>query len=279
VRRIFTLAVMAMLASASGCGGSEGRSSSRREANSPTTVNFIGDTTTTRSRGGSSARTGTDRTQNGSPKTTARPVDRHGAPAVGRYVYDTTLTTNARTETGYSSYDVADNRPVSDGFETFETWGEKGAFDRVLARWRRSGRTVEIEQLKVGRSVSPSCDWTPDYLDMKLPLAPGTKWSATTACDEGHDLSRERSFSAEVAGTERVDVGGVPVDTVVIRRVVSSTTHAGAHLLRTDESYTDKFAPSVNLLVQTTGTETKLFDGVPQQVTTRSRKLQSLRAA
>jgi hypothetical protein len=283
MKRIVVIATIALFV-VTACGGSGKGSKAKDSAKGSTTTAtlFGGDSpllgeggTTGGTSGGSGRSTTTSKGAKGSTSSTA-PVDRHGGPRPGTYQYDETLADAKNSTHGNVGFQVIDDRAIGDGWRSITTWVEGKKANRMLVTWRLSGRTVEFEQDAQGKSVSPLCDWTPDYLDLATPLKVGAKWSATSTCDQGHTVTKDRVFTGEVTGTDKVSVAGTSVDVFVIHRKVSSTSHIGDHRIRRDEDYTDRFAPSVGLLIQSSGTDTDFLDGVPKGIVTRTRSLQSL---
>lgn len=90
---------------------------------------------------------------------------------------------------------------------------EEGTLDNEVS-WRSDGLYI-LETTVIGGK----CDWQPDSLQLRLPLAAGVTWTSESSCTAETDFGTfdiKRKLTAKVNGKQRVTVAGEAVDVWVI---------------------------------------------------------------
>lgn len=123
------------------------------------------------------------------------------------------------------------------------------------AVWRSDGLILLRSSFSFGQTTG-ECDWDPDFLQLKLPLAKGVAWQMKSSCMVTgfgpSPLLLERTLDAKVVDLRRVRVAGTAVDVWVLE----STDHieiAGRVIRQTG---TASFSPRHGVVVSSSGTAT-----------------------
>jgi hypothetical protein len=97
------------------------------------------------------------------------------------------------------------------------------------------------------------CDWSPDYLEMQLPLSKGAQWAADTSCMVSgatpQPVPVTRKTTKKVTDARRVQVAGGEV----MVWVIESVDHFDFAGNSADSTATDYFSPKLGMTVRTTG--------------------------
>ena len=166
---------------------------------------------------------------------------------------------------------------VDDGKETYDvSWkvedaGKSGEETRVLmtakggnstriehASFKSDGYLIRLNTFDSGGGPY-DCDWEPDVVEFRFPLATGLEWANDARCKitvASGTADARQTDTAKVTGTEQVDVGGEKVVVWVIERTRKSEFVGGGNTVIRETVSRELFAPSHGLVVLVTGTET-----------------------
>jgi hypothetical protein len=199
-----------------------------------------------------------------SSTTTASPSAATTAP--------TAATTSAPPKTAASSISATAAPPkpgdyryrvVSDGETTEETTRisdggsgrqtERGEEVSSEVAWRGDGKFI-LETTFGQPPESFRCDWNPDVLEYKFPMAAGTSWSIKGSCSPGPGVTIEFDATSRVAGAERIAVAGQNVNTWVVRSEGTLTFRTPQETATQTITSDDRFSPEHGLSVRSTET-------------------------
>jgi len=154
-------------------------------------------------------------------------------------------------------------REVSDGETTEETVRitDRGGGRQTEAEtdfssevaWRSDGKYI-LESTFGQPPQGFRCDWNPDVLEYKLPLAQGTSWRAAQSCTAAQGFTIEFDSASRVTGAERVRVAGQDVDTWVIRSEGTLTFRTPQGSSTQNLTSDNHFSPEHGLSVKSTET-------------------------
>jgi hypothetical protein len=124
----------------------------------------------------------------------------------------------ARGDTAEATTTVEDKG--SDNFGRNQVVSMKGGgFDSTSdVSWRSNSVVVSRSTFTFGETRS-ECDWDPDFVQARLPLANGVAWQSTSSCATtfaGTPVVIKRALTAKVVDLRRVRIAGQPVDAWVI---------------------------------------------------------------
>ncbi|MEX0875758.1 MAG: hypothetical protein WD646_00805 [Actinomycetota bacterium] len=174
-------------------------------------------------------------------------------PRAGVYTYK---------ETGDGRF-TRSSRRISDNGPGKQREGQGDIVTDV--NWKATGKY--IAKLTFGNI---ECNFEPDILEIKLPLAAGSAWDIDGDCDIAPGVSMEFSGTSRVTGTERLSIGGTLVDTWKLRSSARITVNAGGDTSEQHITSDDHFAPAAGLYVRSTTktTGSDPFTGEPSDSTT-----------
>lgn len=189
----------------------------------------------------------------GASTAAARPF---GAPKPGQYRYRYS-TSGGRSEPRSEEQvlKIEDLEVSASQVRQSMTLDAKGGSGRQEVVWRSDGNYLMKEGGKSGET-EVECDWEPDILNRKLPLAKGAEWSYDTTCTftiQGVNGNRHRTGKARVTDRRRVDVAGQSVDAFVIDQTFTETASFGEFTANTESSSTDYFSAEHGLSVKSVG--------------------------
>lgn len=194
---------------------------------------------------------------------------------VGTYTYDNTIdgSTSEGTMTVEAKAGSADETR-----QTQTLKGEQGSLKNEVF-WRADGVYLASSAGSNG-GIGGECNWEPDLLTLRLPVAKGTSWTADSACSGTSPYgpySLKAHFEGTVRGTARVAVGDQHVDVWVIdgkQHVEINSTYQGQPIkLVQDSTSTAFFAPTRGLVVREESTaESSGPQGSRTQTTVRQLK-------
>ena len=101
------------------------------------------------------------------------------------------------------------------------------------------------------------CDWKPDMIEYKFPLAKGAHWSQTTSCTVTFGAAKVTSTvhnDATVRGSGQVTIAGTTVKVWIIETKITNTSSDGTHTSSGSATRMTQFAPDVGLAVRYTET-------------------------
>lgn len=120
--------------------------------------------------------------------------------------------------------------------------------------WRRDGVVVLRSVFTFGQNRG-ECDWEPDFLQLRLPLAKGVAWQSASSCAVtgiGPPLTVRRSVDARVVDLRRVRIAGRAVDVWA----VESTDRFDIAGRVIEQRGTTLFSPRHGVVVAGSGTAT-----------------------
>jgi hypothetical protein len=248
-------AVVVLLAGA--CGGGGGAKSSAPSTTGPSTSapagGGLGPTGTDAAGVPTTVKPGTP-PKPGAPTTAAPRQRRPGVPAPGRYMYSTGTTQNA-----VRAFDVhEDAGQTGNDIVHLFTWIDRDSAERSVVTWRPDSRVLDREQKATpdeqgDLNAGPVCDWEPDVVELRLPLAVGQSWSNTVSCVMD-GTKRERTTTAKVTATDTLTVEGEQVPVMVIERVVTDVQRLAIGPFTTKTTTTESYSPHYGIIVKATGT-------------------------
>jgi hypothetical protein len=118
--------------------------------------------------------------------------------------------------------------------------------------WRADGVYVGVSNLQYGQSHF-TCDWNPDALQLRLPLAAGTTWESTSSCTftiGATPVTVVRTSTGKVVELRRVKIAGRVVDVWAI----DGTEHVEFAGNVVEGSGTSLFSPKHGLVVRSDST-------------------------
>ena len=198
------------------------------------------------------------------------------SPTAGTYTYD--INEDGDDEVAHVKVERTGGPPNDTRIQTVDDYQE----DRRVFSWRTDG----MYWLEIGGAdpSEPTCQWEPDILLMKFPVRVGSSWPFDSRCrisdpDFG-DIDLHVSGTIKVSGTERVIVGGEPIDTYVVQTDVVtefSATFEDEPVSSTSEiREISNFAPRIGLDVKSVETSRETSDGEVEE-SRLERKLRSPR--
>lgn len=119
--------------------------------------------------------------------------------------------------------------------------------------WRDDGKFV-LETTFGQPPEGFRCDWNPDVLEYKLPLATGSSWEIKASCSPGQGLTISIDARSEVVGSERIRVAGEDVDTWVVRSQGTLTFQTPQGTSTQKVTSDDRFSPKHGLSVRSSET-------------------------
>lgn len=177
-------------------------------------------------------------------------------PAPGRYRYRVT----SGEESGELRVTV-ESRGLASGEVRQLVTVEGGTGGPVASDvvWRPTGAFVLRSRFG---AYQADCDWEPDTLGLKLPLAKGAAWSVDSSCTsstpQGGTARFRREASYSVVDTTRITVAGDAVDVWVIKATETLTGTIGtateSSQFLTEEEETRYFSPRHGLAVRVVST-------------------------
>jgi len=121
--------------------------------------------------------------------------------------------------------------------------------------WRSDGVIILRSVFTFGETKG-ECDWEPDFLQSRLPLARGTAWQSASSCMVTGfgptPIPLKRTLDAKVVDLRRVRIAGEAVDAWVIE----STDRIEIAGRVIDQKGTSLFSPKHGLVVSSAGTAT-----------------------
>lgn len=260
------LVAIAVVASATACGGEKEDDASRRfEADAPGSRPSNGDAEPGDGTGenGSGSDTGTNSASGGGSKR-ARPRPA-GVPAEGRYRYRFTAPTSDEAfEWIFDAVDAGEESDADGVFRQFLTWAIEEEATRYLVAQKSEGAIVEAEQRARGREVAALCAWTPHYLDTPRDAEAGMTWSVETTCTNEGGGTRTRTMEAEVVAVQKGSLDGRTFKVLVITRHTNTTVEGRGLSTGETEQVTERFAPELGLVISREGTRSSTLQGAPR---------------
>lgn len=200
----------------------------------------------------------------------------------GTYTYDATVD----GESFEATYVVEPEAGAAAG-ETRQahTFKGKDGEMRNAVVWRADGLYLDKTSGSSGEGMGGDCDWDPDVLVLKLPLAVGSGWVSDSSCSGESPYGPytvKAHFESAVTGTARMAVGAQEVDVWVIetkQHLDISAEYQGQQFNITQDSTSKRFfAPEHGISVRE---ETESTAGTPTGQRSRStvRQLRSLSPA
>lgn len=198
---------------------------------------------------------------------------------VGTYTYDVTVD----GEQSESTHLVEAGDPAGGG-ETRQVHTRKGKDGELKNQvlWKADGLYLEKTSGSGGQGVSGDCDWNPDILVVKIPLAKDTRWVSESGCSGTSPYgpyTLKARFESVVSGTARITVGGQGVDVWVIdttQRIDITAQYQGQQFTATQEGTSKNFyAPKHGLSVREESQSTA-SSPAGQRKTSSTRVLKSL---
>jgi hypothetical protein len=180
-----------------------------------------------------------------------------GQPAVtkaGTYRYHVSIKSSEGNDEEDTDYRVEDLARGPDGPRQLHTLRTQQGAQTSEMSWRAAGVYIDRQAFNFGGGTT-DCDWDPDILALVEPMAVGKTWTAKSHCSTtAHTqigdvpLDLDITLTGKVTGTERVLVGGEPVDVWVIAGTINiHGTSSGSEVLTEKGTYTTKLAPKVGL--------------------------------
>jgi hypothetical protein len=119
--------------------------------------------------------------------------------------------------------------------------------------WRGDGKYV-LETTFTAQQGGFRCDWDPDVLEYKLPLAQGTTWRIENSCVVAQGFTIEIESTSRVTGSEKTSVAGQTVDTWIVysEGTLTFRTPQGTSMQRVTAD--DRFSPAHGLSVRVSET-------------------------
>lgn len=138
-------------------------------------------------------------------------------PAAGFYAHRITVS-GGFNFTG--EFDVQFHEPesISGGRRQRQEWKIQGAPQEFTYEWRGTQLLLTYAKQTGPDGTSYECRFDPPRLELRLPMRVGESWTATTKCGDVTE-----TLEAEIVRTEQIHVGGIPVDTFVIRSTIESS--------------------------------------------------------
>jgi hypothetical protein len=186
-------------------------------------------------------------------------------PAPGRYQYKLTSRREtagipAESRSGKYALTVKDERGGGQEVRQALVFNTGASVHERQVSWRATGMSL-LAEIRGGQGQAATCDWKPDPLELRLPLAAGAAWTAESTCRIealGAPTILKLVTKRRVTGTETAKVGGTDVEVYVVEGTVSLTVQAGASFSRQDATTKDLFAPSHGLMVRSSTTATTI---------------------
>jgi hypothetical protein len=133
------------------------------------------------------------------------------------------------------------------------TRGEGGFDGDHDVAWRKDGVFVLSTEVMFG-DKKYMCDWQPDTLQLRLPIAKGTSWESTSSCMVSGlgptPVQVKRTLTASVVELRRTRVGGQVVDVWAIDGTDKIEVAGGV----IDRVGTTLFSPKHGIVVGSSGT-------------------------
>jgi hypothetical protein len=184
-------------------------------------------------------------------------------PKTGTYTYHVTRGSDSSNTT----VKVADDGRAADGVQQAITQNQGSESITNHVTWRSDGEVLRSTDFNSPQGSSP-CDWQPDILQVKLPLAVGVSWDVDSSCQAvlaGTPTTTHEVFHAKVVRYEQLVVGGTAVDCWVLSRSEKTTLTSTQFNVDQQGTSTVWWAPSAGLDVrtETKGTVTSTYKGQP----------------
>lgn len=180
-----------------------------------------------------------------------------GPPDPGVYTYrETSTDQEGNTSEQEREVSVENLGAGAEGTRQKASFSEQSTTVELFALWRSDGAWITHWKVSSPQG-SFECDWEPDYPHLELPLEVGAEWSSDVSCDTQVDSQPGRfrqQETARVVGTEKVDVGGVSVDTFVIERTTKLESEFGAFQTTQDITERENLSLRYGLEVRSHGT-------------------------
>lgn len=228
---------------------------------------------------------GTATTVPSAPATTAKPAPASGdpgqpmSPKLGTYRYRTTADDEQR-ETSVKLAKDPDQVAGEDRYVI--SIGDNGKEQTAHTARRRDGIYVRKMSLPSPSGGNIDCDWEPDLLEMKFPLAAGATWRGESTCNttiNGEKATFHIVQTTKVVGAQRGKVGGQEIDVWGLEstsKMTIDTVQQGRsfHFVY-DSTGTSQYSPKHGLTVRSDDHST--FSGFGgEQKTRTTRELLSL---
>lgn len=168
-------------------------------------------------------------------------------PRPGTYQY------GVRTGDGQQSeHDVKiEEAPAVKGNTSRRVSGARGGLDSTSTLVFEPGRVIVTETTFRYNGNEGRCDWDPDLLQSKLPLAQGSSWSSKSSCTVtgfgATPITVVAELSSKVVGLERRKVAGQVLDLWIVE-TASHYEFSGAVI---DATSKDWVSPRHGLIVRT----------------------------
>jgi hypothetical protein len=235
-----------------GCGGGD-------TGVAPTTAPApSGGNTAAKSAGGPTTTTGAPTTTAAPTATTTAASDDLGAPKdpgpakpsrVGAYRYKVTTSDGKTTD---ATTQVEDKGTANgETKQVVKLRGQGFDSDNDVA-WRADGVYVLVSNLQYGENHF-TCDWNPDAVQLRLPVAAGTTWESSSSCSftvGATPVTVVRKTTGKIVELRRVKVAGQVVDVWAI----DGTEHIEFAGHAIDSSGTSLFSPKHGLVVRSDST-------------------------
>ena len=253
MKRTSACLIVAALATV-GCGGGHTTAGSQTSASSAapkgSTSPLPSGSRKTRSNGSSPApSTSTAALPSAAPA--AGPVPATGTPPkLGTYVYDVTF--NGKQSTRRTT--IAADGTSSAGTKLAERASSGSATATQHVIWTKDAKSLAETDSSQG-SNRFDCDWNPDMIEYKFPLAKGAHWSQSTSCTVtygGAKITSKVHNDATVRDSGQVTVAGTTVKVWIIDTTITNTSSDGTHTSSGSVKRTTQFAPEIGLPVRYT---------------------------
>jgi hypothetical protein len=142
--------------------------------------------------------------------------------------------------------------------------------------WRSNGLYLLSQTFTVAGG-SYNCAWSPSIRELIRPLAAGSRWAFQSSCVVtifGRAINLKLTGSADVSGTERLQVGSSVVDVWVIDSTID-VNGSGAYTFSLHQVSKHRFAPRQGLEVVESSTNT-MTSAQGTSTTMEQRQLRSL---
>ncbi len=176
-------------------------------------------------------------------------------PKDGTYRYKTTTTGGSQPGEREITTKIENKGKTGDDTRVTVTKAGSGFDSTNDTSWKPDGVRTLVSHFSFGANKG-DCDWEPDALELKLPLAKGVAWTSDTSCMltgiGPSPIPLSRSIKAEVTGLKRVKVASTVVDVWEIQRTetISGGGRSG------DTKATVLYSPKHGIEVDVQGTVT-----------------------
>ncbi len=119
--------------------------------------------------------------------------------------------------------------------------------------WRDDGKYI-VETTFTAQQGGFRCDWDPDVLEYKFPLASGATWRIKNTCTVAQGFSIEIDSTSRVTGSEKTSAAGQTVDTWIVHSEGTLTFRTPQGSSKQNLTADDRFSPAHGLSVHVSET-------------------------